>query len=351
MAPTFRPASATERSVSAVIALALVGIAAWVLVIQGDFPPDKYRSAGTGGAGIAARPEAATPLRLPEDALALAAPETFDSRTLSDKINGRAELYLGNGFSSLRCRRFAPDGAAGDWVEACAFDMANFRNAFAVFGTQRRIDGVPEPAMGPHAYATSQGLFFAHGRYYVEAIASRPDARAMSLVRDFAAAFRADHPADDGVLGEAALFPIKGADAGSMVLLGANAFGSPDLDRVLTMRYDVDGAPVTAFVSHRGNLAEARTLADGWADTLLRYGAVAAVAPGDIPGARALDVLGLHEVVFAVGPVLAGVHEAPTRETAATVALGLYHHLSGFLRAQAAAPEATPANPAAKEVP
>ena len=351
MARRFHPPSTTERSVSAVVILILVGIAAWLLVLQGDFPTDKYRADGAGSPGIAPRPMAATPLPLPDGALALSAPETFDSLTLSDKIDGRAELYLGNGFSSLRCRRFAPTGAAGDWIEACAYDMGNNRNAFAVFGTQRRADGVPEPALGPHAYATSQGLFFAHGRHYVEAIASRPDARSMAVVRAFASAFQADHPAGEAALDEASLFPAENADTGSMVLLGTNAFGSPDLDRVFTMRYDLGDAAVTAFLSRRTAPAQARTLADGWADTLLRYGAEARTPPPGIPGARALDVLGLYEVVFTVGPVLAGVHEAPSQAAAETIVMRMYRHLIARLDAGNAQPETDRNDPTEEKTP
>jgi hypothetical protein len=332
------PASATERSVAAAILLALAAIAAAVAWLQGDFPPDKYRS-GTAASTAVDDAPSASPLRLPDDAVALSAPEAFGPSTLSDKINGRAELYLANGFQGLRCRRFAPADAAADWIEACAFDMGSFRNAFAVFGVQRRPDGAPEPALGTHAYATSQGLFLAHGRHYVEAVASRPDPRAMSLARAFVDAFRLDQPAEDGRLDEVALFPVEGADPSSVVLLAENAFGSPDLDRVFTMRYDADGTPITAFLSRRADAAQAAALAAGWADTLLKYGAVARTPPSGIPGARSLDVLGLYETVFAVGPLLAGVHEAPSADAGDRLATRLYQALAAPMPDAGPAPE------------
>lgn len=321
-----RPASLVERSVAAVLLLVLVGIGVLVLRMQADFPPDKYRANPAAGGTTLSRPNA-VPLPVPDGATAMSAPETFDAQTLPDKINGRAELYLANGFVSLRCRRLTPADAPGDWVEACAYDMGTFPHAFAVFGTQRRRDAVVLPEAGPHAYRTSQALFVAHDRHYLEVIASSPSPAAMTLAQDFVQAFLRGHPANGAQVAEAALFPLEGARTDTLVLLGANAFGSPDLDRVFTMRYDVDGVEVTAFLSRRTDDAQALALANGWADTLLRYGAQARTPPADIPGSRAMDVLGLYETVFAVGPVLAGIHEAPDPGKADVVALRLYQAL------------------------
>lgn len=326
MARLARPTSPAERSVAALLLLVLFGIAGAVLWLQADFPPDKYRATPAAGGTVPSRPDA-VPLPVPDGAAALSAPETFDARTLADKINGRAELYLANGFVSLRCRRFTQPDAPGDWVEACAYDMGTFPHAFAVFGTQRRRDAVGLPEAGPHAYRTSQALFVAHDRHYLEVIASSPSPAAMTLAQDFVQAFLRDHPANGGQVAEASLFPLEGARADTLVLLGVNAFGSPDLDHVFTMRYDVDGVEVTAFLSRRTDDAQALALANGWADMLLRYGAQARTPPADIPGSRALDVLGLYETVFAVGPVLAGVHEAPDPGAADVVALRLYQAL------------------------
>ncbi|HOI10957.1 MAG TPA: hypothetical protein PK313_10830, partial [Myxococcota bacterium] len=82
MAPRPPPASATERSVAAAILLALAAIAAAVAWLQADYPPDKYRGE-TAVAPPAADVPASPPLRLPDDAVALSAPEAFGPATLS----------------------------------------------------------------------------------------------------------------------------------------------------------------------------------------------------------------------------------------------------------------------------
>jgi hypothetical protein len=43
---------------------------------------------------------------IPEDLVALSPPEVFEPPNLSDKINGKAELYLSAGFVGLQTQRF-----------------------------------------------------------------------------------------------------------------------------------------------------------------------------------------------------------------------------------------------------
>ena len=90
----------------------------------------------TGPEEPAAPIEAFTPL--PPGLEPLTAPERFDAATLSDKINGKAELYLSAGFSSLVSQRFRDANESDLWIEAFVYDMKSGKNAFAVFSAQRR---------------------------------------------------------------------------------------------------------------------------------------------------------------------------------------------------------------------
>jgi hypothetical protein len=66
--------------------------------------------------------------------------ETFDAATLSDKINGKAELYLSAGFFQLHSQRFNGPTDGDVWMEVFVYDMQTPRNAFSVFSAQRRDD-------------------------------------------------------------------------------------------------------------------------------------------------------------------------------------------------------------------
>ena len=77
---------------------------------------------------------------LPEGIQPLTSTEIFDARNLSDKINGKAELYLSAGFTRLVSQRFRDERATDLWMETFVYDMGNNQNAFSVFSVQRRQD-------------------------------------------------------------------------------------------------------------------------------------------------------------------------------------------------------------------
>lgn len=94
-----------------------------------------------------------TSFPLPEGLAALSPPEVFEPPNLSDKINGKAELYLTAGFVSLQSLRFKHSGVSNVWMEAFIYDMASDQNAFAVFRAQRR-DDADSLNLTQHSYQT-----------------------------------------------------------------------------------------------------------------------------------------------------------------------------------------------------
>ena len=68
----------------------------------------------------------------------LSPPETFDAEKLSEKIDGKAGLYLSAGFKSLTCRRYKKPDNPDLWLEIFFYDMGNIINSFAVYSMQRR---------------------------------------------------------------------------------------------------------------------------------------------------------------------------------------------------------------------
>lgn len=311
------------------ILLALASIATILLLQQFRYDPERFRLGippGTVSPGIA--PGQA--LRLPPAAVAVTPPERFDAALLSDKIDGRAELYLSAGFVVLDCRRFAASVSDPDVVEACVYDLGDARNAYAVWSQQRRA-GAPDAGLGPHSYATQSGLFLAAGRFYVEVLATRGGPAALALARAFATDFAAANAADGtgGAMAEASRLPADGKVPGSDTLLNTSAFGFDRLDRITLARYRRGDKEATAFLSARDDEAGARSLADAWREALLAQGAQPAPAPAGIPGAWALDAAGWTEIAFARGRFLAGVHEAESREVADALATALWKALEG----------------------
>ncbi len=267
----------------------------------------------------------------PEAFAAMSDPEIFDSKTLSDKINGKADIYLESGFVQLIARRFARrSGAPADpeWFECFIYDMATPRNAFAVYSVQKR-EGVAPGNFSAHAYLTENAVFFMYGHYYVEIIGSREGARLTAAMVETAQNLIRKYPGQNLDLPERTLLPEKGLDALSVRLILKNAFGYQKFDNILTGAYPAGPSRVTAFVSIRKTAGEAESLAAGYAlflAELMDVDSTKDKSP-DIPGLQVVDVLGEYEVIFTCGNILAGIHGAEDKDAAKQTAHELYLHL------------------------
>lgn len=297
----------------------LAAAAFWICLAQSRFNPAVLNYLE--GAAVATRPPASAGpfLELPAGLSPLSPPERFDRETLSDKINGKAELYLSAGFVSLDCQRIALSGRPEDWVEAFVYDMGAAPNAYAVFSQQRRSDGTPLD-FAEFAYRAENALFLAHGSFYLELIASNREPQLLESLEALARGFMDRRPAAAAALAERDLFPREGLDDAGIRLIPTDAFGVSGLDRVFAATYAADGGEMTAFLSRRATPQEAADLAQSYVEFLKTYGGEASPADAPAGGATVIAILDMYEVVFSQGPFLAGVHEAPDREKALSLA-------------------------------
>ena len=253
---------------------------------------------------------------VPDGVRPFSPPERFDPDTLSDKINGKAELYFSAGFRSLEAQRFALAENPALWFELFVYDMGTPRNAFSVFSMQRRGDltvGGPTP----FAYATPNGRFLAHGRYYLELVGAEASDSLMTAADAMAKAFVDRIGADAAEVTEMGLFPEDGRVPGSRALVASDAFGITGFDQVFTAQYRLNGSGVTAYVSRRESAAAAQSAAEAVRAFYLEYGGMPLAGP---EGVAVIDILDTIEVVFHQGRYVIGVHEGPDRETALALA-------------------------------
>ena len=258
-------------------------------------------------------------------------PEHFGPDTLYEKIDGRAELYLGAGFVSLATQRFTPDNAADKWVELFVYDMGTPANAFSVFSMQRREDARPVDIV-PSAYATENALFLSVGKFYLELIGTDGSEALQHTMEVLARRFVEAHggaPPTSQAPG-ADRFPPQGLEPDSLQLINADAFGYEQLDHVYTARYRIGDKLLTAFVSERRNADEAKMLADTYSKILLTYGAQTVDGPPPVEGAAVLQFFDTYEIVFCRGRYLAGVHEAIDLDAAKQLAARLAGHLGSM---------------------
>ncbi len=304
--------------------IAVLGlITIWLLFQQARFNPAVlvalHQSPPPGRAqAISGQALPATAALLPEvpGFNPLAPIESYGPETLSDKIDGKADLYLPAGFKEMSCRKFSLDtGAEKAFVEVFIYDMGSAANAFAVFSGQRR-PGSPSIPLTANAYATSNALFFTQGRYYLEIVADRASEKLSDALKAYATALLAKIPSEGGQGNPALLFPKEGLAPDTVRLLASDVFSMEGFNDVLTAEYHLKSGNGTAFIARRGAPAEARAEARRYLDFLAANGyqkVQTSAAAGDI-SVLALD--NSFEVVWVQGPIMAGVHDATSVQAA-----------------------------------
>ena len=286
-----------------------------------DRPADREAAAGD-GSPLDARLAGA------EGLSPLAAAEHFDAETLSDKINGKAELYLAAGFRRLACRRFALRDDREQWFEVFAYDMGSPRRAFAVFNTQRR-EGSEDIALEPFAYRTADAVFFVHGPYYIEMTASSDAPELVNGMLALAKQIVEGLRVESASLPELALLPREGQIAGSLILYPENGLGFDGFRDLFLAGYRVGGTEVSAFVVLADSEEAAAALAKRYVEYLLGNGGTEEQPPAAMQAAGVVNMFGTYELVFSSGRVVSGVHEAPNTESAERLAAALRRAVTG----------------------
>jgi hypothetical protein len=316
---------------SLAVLIILTAIGGGIFLTQFDFnpsvlPQDFFLPAGDKNKDPAISQTADSIVPLPPGMVPLTSSEIFNPQTLSDKINGKAELYLSAGFGSLASQRFKDKDGSNLWMEVYIYDMGKGQNAFSVFSAQRR-QGAASLDLTPYAYRTQNALFLVHGPFYVEIIASEATNRAFGPMKLLAESFIDNTPVKAVTFQEKDFFPDQGLVAESISLISADAFGFDRLNQVYTAEYEIQEKRLMAFLSRRPATREAQELASAYHNFLATFGGQNIDANLPIKDAKLLEIMETYEVIFSYGPFIAGVREAEDKAQATNLALQLYEKL------------------------
>lgn len=321
-----------QTVLSMVILSVLVLIGSGIVITQTRFNPAILQKDALIPAASMAR-QASPPasieafIPLPPNLKPLTAPEMFDAATLSDKINGKAELYLSAGFTGLVSQRYRDEVNSELWVEAFVYDMGSGQNAFAVFSAQRR-ENAESLDFTQYVYRSPNAVFLIHGQYYIELIASQASSQVLQSMELLAVTFIRNTPTKTITIAEQDLFPKPDLIAGSIALIAVDAFGYDQLDQVYTAEYRLNEEPVMAYLSRRRAPREAQELAVSYGNFLMNFGGQNIEQQLSIKNAQMIEILDTYEIIFSYGPFLAGVREAASREQAEDLAMRLYSEIS-----------------------
>ena len=323
--------SRQQTASSLIILVILVAAGTGIFLTQFNFNPsvlqtDLFLPPGTKDKDASQAALTESIISLPPGMLPLTLPESFDVNNLSDKINGKAELYLSAGFVRLDSQRFKHKEGSNLWVEAYVYDMGNGKNAFSVFSAQRR-EGAAMLDLTPWAYRTQNALFLVHGSFYIEIIASEATDRAFNAMKLLAENFVRTTATQTVTLHEKDLFPVQGLVAGSISLISTDAFGFEHLNQIYTAEYEFEEYRMMAFLSRRKEALAAQDLASAYQKFLLTFGGKNLDADVPIKDAKLMEILETYEIIFSCGPFIAGIREADNRDGAIHLAIQLYDKL------------------------
>jgi len=331
----------SETVLSTAVLGLLIAVSVFVFQRQFSFNPavltttDQGVAVTAGGSSGESRSVSAI-VPLPDSVVPLSPPERFDAATLSDKIDGKAELYLAAGFQRLETQRFRAQEADSAWMELFLYDMGNSENAFAVYSSQQRDNARPLD-VSRFAYRTANALYWVHGPYYAELIGSQTSDAAMQAMQAVARSMTAGRKVETAAVDLPEIFPAEGRLEDGVTLIPSDAFGFSKLDRVYTAEYELAQGAFTAFLSDRGSAAAAAAAAQDYRSFLEQFGGRRLESPtdGDMPSNLAIvEILGSYEVIFSRGRFMAGVHEAPATEPALELAKTLKTRIDEFIQSQ-----------------
>jgi len=131
----------------------------------------------------------------------------------------------------------------------------------------------------------------------------------------------------EGVISELALFPSRYLNEQSFTLIPSDGFGFHRFNSIFTAQYTVAETELTAFLSQRNSSAEAAELVEAYTLFLLANGGTEVKRSLDIPGARLVEIMDTFELIFNHDSILAGIHEAETKDAAEKIAIMLKQNL------------------------
>lgn len=318
---------AGEKKAGCAVLAVLAAVAVWLFVRQAQFNPavivamNHPQGAARVIVGKQSGPATLTASFL-EDLQgypALSPVESYNPETLSDKIDGKAELYLASGFQEMACRSFAAGDAGQARVEAFLYAMESPKDAFAVFSGQRR-PGADQLSLTANAYATENAVFLTRDRFYIELVADHASPEIRPALESLAQALLTAMPRENSQTADADLFPAEGLHKDSMRLAVSDALGMEGLANVYTADYTLKNGEAGAFLAVRESADEARAQAEAYAKFLAANGFKKINPDGAPAGGTVMAMDNMVQVVMAKGRVLTGVHDSTNQEAALELA-------------------------------
>lgn len=170
----------------------------------------------------------------------------YDRDSLSDRINGEAELYMPYGFDRMAAARYAPNKGTGSGIDVEVYRMASLLDAFGMFANYRQKDG-RTLSIGAGSNQTGSQLYFYQDRFFVHIQTTGADAADADTLADCGRSVASLLTGNQNKPSELAVFDRREVLKGTERYLPQSLLGYDFLNRGLMADAVVDGETVQIF--------------------------------------------------------------------------------------------------------
>lgn len=249
--------------------------------------------------------------------------ETFNADNLFEKIDGRAESFVQFGVKGMACCSYHPAGNEEDEVQLFIFEMGDPLKARGKYDAER-----PEEAkdlkLGSGGYTAAGSVFFYSDRFYTIVNIAREDAKLAEFAKSVAEKVvalqkgtKGSGPSPEDIFG---LLPAEPKKSG-VKYVAKDVFGYSFLSDVFLADYASGDVNFQGFLRPYASPEEAKKTFDEYVATAKKDGAEVK----ELSGSKADKMIvssniGLFDVIFLKGNVVAGANGATDAKPAETFA-------------------------------
>ena len=174
-------------------------------------------------------------------------PLFYDRDTLSDRIDGEAELYFPYGFNRLAAARYASEKSPGTGLDVEIYRMGSLLDAFGMYANYRQKDG-RALSVGVESNLSASQLFFYQGSHFVHIQVTGADDAHLDALAECGRAVASRMPGNKSRPPELSVFDRPEVVKGTERYLPQSLLGYDFLNRGISADAVVEGKNLQIFL-------------------------------------------------------------------------------------------------------
>jgi hypothetical protein len=171
---------------------------------------------------------------------------SYDRDTLSDRINGEAELYMPYGFDRMVAARYSSEKTPADGIDIEIYRMASLLDSFGMYANYRQKDGL-RINIGAESNLSGSQLFLYQGRYFIHIQTTGANSSNSDALSECAKLVAASLPGERNRPAELSVFDRPEIIKGTERFLPQSLLGYDFLNRGMMAEAVIGGANFQVF--------------------------------------------------------------------------------------------------------